>query len=189
MLHPKNLWEVVYTGSLFCIEKHTTKGWERAVRPPGVRLLLTDSNDNILLTKEYRNELGGYDIRLPGGKVFDELTPFLEVRENEDVLLKDVFAAASNEAREEAGVLAITDMSLFAKSTLGATVIWDLYYVQGKISSMGTQELEADELTRGISVHMYNKSDVLSLLSKGAFHEERTAAVLRAFLMNEVHTM
>ncbi len=42
--------------------------FERARRSPGTRLLISSSAGNILLTREYRSEVGGYDYRLPGGK-------------------------------------------------------------------------------------------------------------------------
>jgi hypothetical protein len=75
-------WDIVYTGDFFAIEKHKTKGFEHAVRPPGLRLVLK-KDGRIVLTKEYRSEYNAFDYRLPGGKVFDSLEAFLAVRGDE----------------------------------------------------------------------------------------------------------
>ena len=50
--------------------------FEKARRSPGTRLLITSPDHNILLTREYRGEIGGWDYRLPGGKVFDSLEEY-----------------------------------------------------------------------------------------------------------------
>lgn len=42
-------------------------------RPPGVRAIIINENNQILLSKEFRYELNTFDYRLPGGKVFDSI--------------------------------------------------------------------------------------------------------------------
>lgn len=175
-------WEIVYHGSLFCIEKHAKKGFERAVRPPGVRLLLTNNEGNILLTHEFRSELGTIDIRLPGGKVFDDLDSFLHVRSDEKKLNEAVMRAAHLEAKQETGVDAMADLSVAHVSTLGASVEWSLYYITGTIVAHGEQALEEDEKERGIAVHFYTKDEIVSLLHDGKIQEERSAQFLSRYL-------
>ena len=68
--------------------------YERARRSPGTRLLITSPDHNILLTREYRGEVGRWDYRLPGGKVFDSLEEYSEaVRSGVDLLEKSKEAA------------------------------------------------------------------------------------------------
>ena len=45
-------------------------------RPPGIRALIVNENEQILLSKEFRYELNDWDFRLPGGKVFDSLEDY-----------------------------------------------------------------------------------------------------------------
>lgn len=60
-------WHTAFAGMMFGVQ-HNDKGWERVVRAPGVRIILDDQNSGkILLTREFRHELDGYDYRLPGG--------------------------------------------------------------------------------------------------------------------------
>src|ERR1041384_1882054 len=96
-MEEKKEWEIVFKGSLIAVEKHITKGFERAVRPPGVRLILQNEAGEILMTKEFRKEQGKYDYRLPGGKVFDDLESYLSVRSDPDALHLAVMRAAQLE--------------------------------------------------------------------------------------------
>src|SRR5689334_1808672 len=101
--------------------------FEVARRAPGVRLIIADMQaKKLLFTKEFRRELGTHDYRLPGGKVFDTLTEFEEFRKSGKDILEPATAKAKAEAAEEAG-MAVENVRLFKKSTLGATVEWDLY--------------------------------------------------------------
>ena len=47
-----------------------TQIFEFARRSPGTRLIIP-KGDKILISKEHRHEVGGYDYRLPGGKFYD----------------------------------------------------------------------------------------------------------------------
>lgn len=181
-LDKESPWEIVYRGSLFCIEKHGEKGFERAVRPPGVRLILTNSDGKILLTREFRSELGSVDVRVPGGKVLDSLEEFLAIRNDADKMRDAVMRAARLEAKQETGVDKIANLSVFHVSTLGASVDWPLYYMTGTIVAHGEQELEPDEAERGIDVHFFTPDEVRALLATGDIREERSAAVLAKYL-------
>jgi 8-oxo-dGTP pyrophosphatase MutT (NUDIX family) len=176
------MWDIVYRGTLFCIEQHREKGYERAVRPPGVRLLLTNSEGKVLLTREFRSELGMVDVRVPGGKVLDSLDEFLMIRDDAAKMHDAVMRAARLEAKQETGVDEIANLEIFHTSTLGASVDWPLYYMTGSIVARGEQELEPDEAERGVSVHFFTLDEVRDLLTKGEIREERSAAVLARYL-------
>lgn len=64
------------------------KTFEKARRAPGTRLIIPVGEDSILLTKEYRQEVDGYDFRLPGGKVFDSLEEYNSfLQSDEDIIV------------------------------------------------------------------------------------------------------
>lgn len=154
-----------------------TKIFEFARRSPGTRLIIV-KGDSILLTREYRHETGGYDYRLPGGKVFDTLKEYnqaLQSNENIDVAAK---YAAIKEAKEEAGIDVI-DISFFHRSICGATVVWDLYYFIVNSFNEVSQELEEGE---DITTEFINRSEVKEMCLNGTVGEERSALVLLRFL-------
>ena len=85
---------VVYSGRLFEVVRQPMKVGDRVVefefvrRQSGVRLLIV-RGDEILLVREFRFELNGFDYRLPGGKVFDCLKDYkVALSENKDVGLR-----------------------------------------------------------------------------------------------------
>lgn len=174
-------WEIVYKGKLIAIEKHVVKGFERAVRPPGVRLILKNTNGKILLTKEFRHEQDKHDYRLPGGKVFDDLESYLAVRYESDDLHSAVLAAATLEAKQEAGVT-VNNLFIYSKSVAGASVEWDLYYLTGEIKDKGEQELDGDEKEHGIEVGFYSKEEIFAMLKNNEISEDRSASVLFRYL-------
>lgn len=171
-------WKMVYVGNLIAIEKHEKKGFERAVRPPGVRLILRNALGKILITREFRTEQGAHDYRLPGGKVFDTLGPYLDVRGDQNRLNQAVERAARLEAKQETGVDDIHHLTIHSRSGAGASVEWDLYYLTGTIGAISEQQLEEDEQERGIEVGFYSDAEVLDMLTSGAIAEDRSAAVL-----------
>lgn len=57
-----NIGEIIHT------ELSDGRVFERYRRAPGVRLVFVSPENKILITKEYRHENNGYDLRLPGGK-------------------------------------------------------------------------------------------------------------------------
>ena len=175
-------WEIVYKGNLIAIEKHIIKGFERAVRPPGVRLILKNKDEQILITKEFRHEQGKHDYRLPGGKVFDDLDSYLAVRHDEALLNNAVIEAAKLEAKQEAGIDQIENLSVFSKSVAGASVEWDLYYLTGNIDQLGKQDLDGDEKDHGIEVSFFSKDQILKMLKNNEISEDRSASVLFRYL-------
>lgn len=173
---------MVWKGALLGIEKHAQKGWERAVRPPGVRLMLHSDSGEILLTEEFRSELDKKDFRLPGGKVFDDLDSYLAVRGNDAALTEAVLRAAKLEAKQETGVDEIEHLAVFTKALAGGSVEWDLYYLSGTIRARSEQQLEEDEKERGIAVHFFSPEEVRHMLTDGSIAEERSQAVLARYL-------
>jgi 8-oxo-dGTP pyrophosphatase MutT (NUDIX family) len=178
----KDSWEEAWRGNFFVVERHPTKGWERTVRPPGVRLILSDDSGRIMITEEFRSSLGRKDFRLPGGKVFDTLDPYLAVRSDEAALREAVLKAAQLEAKQETGVDDIHDLAIYAKSDAGASVGWDLYYLTGRIAARSEQELEEDEAVHGIEVHFFSPDEVRAMIVDGRISEDRTAGVLSRYL-------
>lgn len=173
--------ETVYArGKMFELvhaEQLDGRVFEIARRAPGVRLIVEDSDGLVLLTKEYRQEIGDWDYRLPGGKVFDSLEEYDKFRQDSGDILTAAKRKAIAEAREEAGI-DITELDFFKKSTLGATVEWDLFVfcVQKWTKSEGGQELEAGESIE--ADNWFTQDQVEKMILSGELHEERIALVL-----------
>ncbi|MEO6760954.1 MAG: hypothetical protein ABI220_01080 [Candidatus Saccharimonadales bacterium] len=177
--------EVVYRGKLFeVIQTPQSDGrvFERAVRAPGVRLIIADREaKKILLTKEYRQELKGWDYRLPGGKVFDSLAEYDEFKSVTDSMEGAAAKKAKAEGHEEAGV-DILGVELFKKSTLGATVEWDLYVYEATDweKSADGQALEVGEQIEADNWFSYDEAHQMILA--GEMQEERVALILLQWL-------
>jgi 8-oxo-dGTP pyrophosphatase MutT (NUDIX family) len=178
--------ETVFRGKIFEVihqpmkigDKRTV--FEIARRAPGVRLIIV-RDKKILISREYRSELNGFDYRLPGGKVFDTLDEFEQARGRD--ILPSAKEAAIRECREEAGLVAET-VSHFVTSKVGATVEWDLVYFiidQFSESELG-QELEAGEV---IDVQWMDFEEAKELCRVGKISEDRTVGVLFRFFLNQ----
>ncbi len=150
--------------------------FEIARRSPGVRLIICNKN-KILLTKEYRKELKGWDYRLPGGKVFDTLA---EYKKNKKDIKKYARIAAKRECEEEVGLVP-QDPKLYCVSQAWATVERDLYYyiVTKFVAHTAWQQLEVWEY---IDVEWKTKKEILALIKKWAMHEDRSVWVLMRYL-------
>lgn len=151
--------------------------FEKARRAPGVRLIIKDGQDRVLLTKEYRKELEAWDYRLPGGKVFDSLDDYEAHRQTGQDIVEAAMQKAATEGKEEAGV-AISTLELFKKSTLGATVEWDLYVFevtawQPAITGQALEEGEQIEADLWFSY-----KEVEEMILSGQMQEERIALIL-----------
>ncbi len=173
----KNYWQEVFQGNLFLIERNE-KGYERVIRPPGCRLFIKDSEGKILIQKEFREEQGGFDYRLPGGKVFDSLEPYLAVRNNQKELEEKVLEAARREAKEETGADELLNPRIVSKSVCGANVQWDIYIVSAEVKNHGTQALQEDEVEHGIEIEYYTPDEVNKMIRNGLMKEDRAVAFL-----------
>jgi hypothetical protein len=182
---PKSNKEIVFRGKLFEIEHDTQpdgRVFEVARRAPGVRVIISDKdNHTILLTKEFRKELGDWDYRLPGGKVFDSLPEYDEFRKTDQDILAPALEKVKGEAAEEAGVQ-VNEATLFKKSTLGATVEWDLYIFEATDwqPHPDGQSLEHGEQIQTDKWVSYGEARQMIL--EGAMQEERVALILMQWL-------
>jgi len=183
----ESLAKIKYSGKLFevvsepVLVEGKTIEFEKVRRSPGARLILSDGQGNILLTREFRRELGAFDYRLPGGKVFDSLDEFHEFEQNGGDIVQQARVAAIKEAKEETGFVPET-LEHYSTSKLGATVEWDLHYFAGIVdrSNQRQQELEAGET---IDVVWFSEDEVRQLiLERAAFSEERSVVALMRFL-------
>ena len=159
------------------VQGNTTKTFEYARRSPGTRLVIP-KGDTILLTREFRSELGTYDYRLPGGKVFDTLKEYNEALAKGINILDAARTAAIKEAREETGSL-VKGIDYLHTSVCGATVKWDLYYFIVRELDSGEQSLEKGE---DISVEFFDREKVRAMCLDGSISEERSAMVLLRYL-------
>ena len=152
--------------------------FEIARRAPGVRIIIHDEvNKKVLLTREFRRELGEYDYRLPGGKVFDSLDEFAAFRTSGNDIIEVAKQQAITEAQQEAGV-EITELGLYKKSVLGATVEWDLYVFATNNWQLHVdgQELEVGETIDADTWVSYDEARAMIL--NGQMQEERIALIL-----------
>lgn len=166
------IFELVHT------EQSDGRTFEVARRAPGVRLIIANKDEHkLLLTKEYRHELKSWDLRLPGGKVFDSLEEYDEARNTDADILKVAKAKARAEGLEEAGIK-VDSLELFRESKLGATVEWNLFIFEAIDWSVakGGQQLEVGEQIEADSWFTYNQ--VKEIIMSGDMQEERIALVL-----------
>lgn len=177
--------EIFARGKLFELVHETQpdgRVFEVARRAPGVRIIIADRlNKKVLLTKEYRKELGEWDYRLPGGKVFDSLGEYEEFRRTGTDIVRPASKKATEESIEEAGV-EVSDLELYKKSTLGATVEWDLYVFEARQWSVAAtgQALEKGEQIEADNWFSYD--EVEKLILGGEMNEGRIALVLLQWL-------
>lgn len=177
--------EIVYRGKIFEIE-HTTQPdgriFERAVRAPGVRVIIADQERRkVLLTKEYRHELQAWDYRLPGGKVFDTLEEYDAFRASGGDIMEPATAKAIAESGEEAGIH-IKSIQYLKTSTLGATVGWDLLFFE---ATDWQQAAEGQRLEAGERIETDNwleYDEARQMIMQGQMQEERVALVLLQWL-------
>lgn len=154
--------------------------FEIARRAPGVRLIIANKEKGeVLLTKEFRRELGTHDFRLPGGKVFNTLGEYEAYRNGSNDILAAAESQAKLEAAEEAGI-DIRTLELVRKSALGATVEWDLYVFEATNWHLhkNGQQLKDDEPQDIVGVGFYSYADVENKILSGKVQEERIALIL-----------
>ncbi len=170
---------VVFAGKIGEVV-HTTQAdgrvFEKFCRPPGTRLIIVSPENKILITKEFRQETGNFDLRLPGGKVCDSLEEYNELRKNSADMLKAAEAGAKKEALEEAGIV-VKSLEFITKATAGATVEWDLYYflVTDYEEHPAGQSLEHGE---DISITWMDFDEIKESIKKGHMQEWRSVGVL-----------
>ena len=180
---------IVAKGKIFelvHIEQDDGRVFEVARRAPGVRLIIHDvEQGKLLLTREFRHELGEWDYRLPGGKVFDSLDEYEAFRASGNDIVETAKAKAIEEAQQEAGV-EITELALYKKSVLGATVEWNLYVFETTDWQLNVegQELEMGEKIEADTWVSYDEARIMIL--DGSMREERIALILLQWLKEKV---
>lgn len=182
--------QTVFTGRLFEVvhqEQPDGRNFEIARRAPGVRLIIADKQGRkVLLTREFRQELQDWDYRLPGGKVFDSLEEYEAHRRSGEGILAVARLKAIAEGSEEAGI-AIEELELLKKSTLGATVEWDLYIFQvNRWHELGGQSLEDGEIIE--TGHWFNYDEAETMILNGEMQEERIALALLQWIKRQEKT-
>lgn len=153
------------------------KIFEFARRSPGVRLIIPKGG-TILLTKEFRSELNGYDYRLPGGKVYDTLDEYNRALSSGVAVVEAAKIAAAKEAKEEVGI-EVRELRYFHKSVCGATVVWDLFYFIVNDFVEGEQQPEDGE---DILYEFVSKEKAKDMCLDGSVREERSALILLRYL-------
>jgi 8-oxo-dGTP pyrophosphatase MutT (NUDIX family) len=158
--------------------------FERYRRPPGTRLIIISPERKILVTKEHRSETAGIDLRLPGGKVCDNLQDYHALLDSGKDIVEAAKTAATKEALEETGLI-IEDPRLIAKAHAGATVEWDLYYfrVDKYTESPNGQELEEGE---DIEVAWMTANELRQAIANDQMQEWRSVGVLLAKVLPEL---
>ncbi|MFD3442744.1 NUDIX hydrolase [Streptomyces sp. NPDC058685] len=148
--------------------------FERFRRPPGVRMVII-ADGRMLLTEEYRDETGGVDLRLPGGKVFDDYESFASARAAGS-MTKAAEEAVLRESQEEVGLL-VDSPELITVAQAGATVEWDLYYylVEHFTEAADGAQPEAGEQ---IAPVWLTPQEVLNAIQRGRMSEWRSVGVL-----------
>jgi ADP-ribose pyrophosphatase len=176
---------IVATGTLFelvQLPQPDGRVFEVARRAPGVRLIIADKKaKQLLLTKEFRHELNTHDYRLPGGKVFDTLAEYETFRKTGRDIMEPAANKAKAEAAEEAG-MDVQDVIFYKKSTLGATVEWDLYVFEavGWKDHEAGQSLEEGEQIDDVAWFSYTEAE--QMIIDGKMQEERIALILLQWL-------
>ncbi len=182
-LFDNGFFEFLETEEEFTIDnkkKHIKRNMVR--RPPGIRALIVNEKNQILLSKEFRYELDDWDYRLPGGKVFDSLNDYKLALEDNKVM-ENVLKTVPKEVLEEVGLI-ISNPKLLKVSLDGAGVIWDLYYFEIKEyrKSETGPKLEEDEVINGYT--WFDFDEIIRMCQKNEIHEDRTVGVLLSYILN-----
>lgn len=177
--------EIVFRGHLVEIV-HTpnpsdpNKYFEFARRGPGTRLMFV-RDGQMLVTREYRHELSAYDLRLPGGKVFDSLAEYEAAIGRGSPIVDLAEAGAMREASEEVG-LRPSALEFWHRSVCGATVTWDLYFfVCRSWDAVGAHPEEGED----IEAQWLSFADVRRAALDGSMSEDRAALQVLRFISHE----
>lgn len=158
--------------------------FEQFRRPPGTRLIIVSPENRVLITKELRHETGGYDLRLPGGKVCDSLEEYETIRTSQDRVHSTAIDSAKREAREEVG-LDINNPVPVTVAKSGATVDWDLHYflVRDYQERPDGQELTQGEDIEAIWMWPY---EIRQAITDGKMQEWRSVGVLLGIVLPQL---
>ena len=178
-------WKTISSGKIFALQQQERPNgelWERAVRSPGVRLIIRTDDGKLILSKEHRHELTREDYRLPGGKVFDTLDGYLEFLSLGGNIEEAAQKAAIKEAAEEVGIINPSSVKLIEKSVLGATVKWDLYVFELSGFEIGQQDVKGSEEIEPVAL---SAEELNSLIKAGDFNEDRMVPVIMRYFFEQ----
>lgn len=163
-------------GEVIEAEQPNGRVFERYRRPPGARLIIVSPDNQILVTKEYRQESGRVDLRLPGGKVRDTVESYHELLLSDEDMLDVAREAAKKEALEEAGMI-VNDLEFATIANAGSTVEWDLYYF---VTSNYEVHSEGQQLEHGeeIEVTWATIDEIKAAVQEERMEEWRSVGVL-----------
>jgi 8-oxo-dGTP pyrophosphatase MutT (NUDIX family) len=154
---------VMFRGNFFTVKQQevtrsdgTVYTAEWVTRTDGVRILAREDTGRLLLTDEYRPELGRRDYRLPGGKVENGNTPLL---------------AAMAELREETGFMASSWVPI-ANTQAFSMVRYSLYYFEARSLTLAPVEHDEGE---DIEVCWFDLSDAVEMALDGRIGEDLSA--------------
>jgi len=179
--------EVVFSGKIGEV-LHTTQSdgrvFERYRRPPGTRLVVVTPQGKLLMTREYRQETGNTDLRLPGGKVCDSLAEYRELIKSSQDIMEAATKAAAKEASEELGVT-VKNLNLLVKATAGATVEWDLYYF---MTDEYTENADGQDLEQGEQIERVELTpqEIRRAIDSGEMQEWRSVGVLLGIVLPQL---
>lgn len=174
--------EQVFSGRLGeVVHLHQPDGrvFELFRRPPGVRMIFLKGG-SVLMTEEYRSEIAGFDLRLPGGKVFDDLASYAAERAAGS-FEESALRAVERESHEEVG-LHVSQAELVAVAKAGATVDWDLYYYVVRdftAAPDGPQPEDGEE----IRTTWLTAPEILEAIRAGRMSEWRSVGVLLGLVL------
>ncbi|MFH1127587.1 MAG: NUDIX domain-containing protein [archaeon] len=177
--------KVVYSGRIFEVVRQPMNVGGKMVefeivrRSPGVRLLIVKES-KMLLVREYRSELRGFDFRLPGGKVFDSLAEYKRALDAGVDVMGYARDAAKKECLEETGLIAKRVEHIHTTAS-GATVVWDLFYfvVDDFCESKSGSQPEDGEV---IHPEWKTFDEVRKMCLDKEVKEDRSVAVIFRFL-------
>ncbi len=182
ILYENSFFEFVEEEKEYTIQEEKRSVTLRYVRrSPGVRALVINPKNQILLSHEYRFDLDCFDYRLPGGKVFDSLKDYRKSIE-ENTLVEKAYEAVIKEGKEEVGI-EFKNPKLLWISKAGTSVNWDLYYyliTDFHILPNG-QNLEENEIIDGFVWKSFE--EVKEMCLEHEIHEERTIGVLLSYIL------
>lgn len=155
--------KIIWQGKNFRVYEETLKynghsmAYEYVWRRDGTRTIALDQDNRILLTLEYRDELGTKDWRLPGGKLDSE---------NEDLE-----CAAKREFEEETGYTASQWQYLWS-TNLDATVRFQRHFFLAKQLIAGTPRRDLGE---EIEVYWFTLEEAYNMALDGRIKEDISA--------------
>ncbi len=150
-------------------------------RPPGVRAIILNEKNEILLSKEYRYELESFDYRLPGGKVFESYKDYKESIQKNNIE-KSCLAAVQKEVKEEVGI-EISNPILYQVTHAGSSITWDLYYFIVKDFKIMTnaRELDEGEIITGFVWKSF--AEIINMCIERKIKEDRSIGVLLTYIL------